>query len=73
MERATAEKIEKIMRGVSGELDESIRIVRDNTSEQEFARYRRLVGKLMGEIFVELLQPIYSQYPELTPENLRPE
>jgi hypothetical protein len=73
MERAAAEKIEKIMRDVSGELDESIRIARDNTNDHEFVLYRRLVGKLMGEIFVEILQPIYSQYPELTPENLRPD
>jgi hypothetical protein len=71
MNRTTAEKLEQILRNVSAELDRSIRIVRDNSSEEDFIRYRRLVGKLMGEIFVEVLQPIYLEYPELTPDGLK--
>jgi hypothetical protein len=71
MDLATAAKVEAIMREVEGRLDESIAIVMDNCDHDEFHRFRRLVGKLMGTIFLDVLQPLYETYPEMTPESLR--
>ena len=70
--RITAAELEALLRNVSANLDKSIRIVKEGESEEEFVRYRKLVGRMMGEIFTEVLQPIYSQFPDLAPEALRP-
>ena len=74
MDKKLAKRISEIMQDITGQLDISIRLVMDNTDNaQDFQKYRRLVGKLMGEIFAEILQPIYDQYPDLTPAGLRKE
>lgn len=69
MTRITATELEALLRNVSADLDRSIRIVKHGESEEEFVRYRTLIGRIMGEIFVEVLQPIYSQFPDLTPTS----
>lgn len=73
MERVVAEELNVILRNVTRELDDSVRVVMNNSSQEEFQRYRRIAGKLMGEILLEILQPIYSEYPDLTPRDLRPD
>jgi hypothetical protein len=70
-DRATAEKVEKIMRGVSAQINESIRIVMEGDGANEFQSYRLAAGKVMGEVFLEILTPIYSVHPDLTPPELR--
>ena len=72
MHRAAAETVEGVLREVSARLDETIGVVRANSTEDEFYRYRQLVGRLMGEIFLEILQPIYTEHPDLVPNELRP-
>jgi hypothetical protein len=71
-DRATATKVEKMMRGVAAEIDESISVVLDGGSTSEFKSYRLTAGKLMGDIFLEILAPIYARHPDLTPPELRP-
>ncbi len=71
MDRATAEQIVTIMRDVSTRINTSIRIVMDNCTQHEFHRYRRLAGGLMGEIFLEILMPIYKEHTDLTPPELK--
>jgi hypothetical protein len=43
----------------------------DNCDEATFHHYRRIAGKLMGEILIEILNPIYAAHPDLTPPGLR--
>jgi hypothetical protein len=38
---------------------------------KEFEQYRRAAGRIMGEIFVEILQPLYDEHPDLIPDQLR--
>jgi hypothetical protein len=71
MDRATAEQVEKIMADVIRQLDESVALVQTKCGPEEFHRYRRTVGKVMGEIFLDIQQPLYNQHPELTPPGLR--
>jgi hypothetical protein len=71
MDRATAEQVEVIMREVRERLNESIKLVMDHSSPDEFQLYRRQIGKVMGEIFLEIQQPLYNEYPDLTPPGLR--
>lgn len=72
MDRATAEKVDFIMREVSGRLNESLKAVQDAGDENEFRAYRQLVGKLMGAIYLDIQMPIYTEHPDLIPPELRP-
>ena len=71
MDLQTAAKIEAIMRGICGQLDQSVRLVMDASDPNEFQEYRRKIGRVMGEIFLEVRQPIYDEYPELIPAELK--
>ena len=70
-DRSTAEKVEKIMRDVGAQINASIQVVMEGDSASEFQNYRLAAGKVMAEIFLEVLTPIYSVHPDLTPPELR--
>ena len=36
----------------------------------EFTAYRRMIGKTMGAMLVELVSPIVSKYPDLKPPQM---
>jgi hypothetical protein len=38
---------------------------------EEFNEYRRMIGKSMGEMISEILNPIVTKYPALKPDQLR--
>jgi wyosine [tRNA(Phe)-imidazoG37] synthetase (radical SAM superfamily) len=71
MKQAVAEQINSLMLDINAHLDSSIRLVMDNSEQKEFEKYRQIIGKIMGEIFVEILTPMYVEYPDLKPEGLR--
>ena len=44
----------------------------DGAVDQElFQRYRRLVGQIMGVLYIEILRDIFAQYPDLEPESMK--
>lgn len=47
------------------ELDQIVADIRDKCSEEEFKSMRRAVGNTLAVIINEILEPIYSQYPEI--------
>lgn len=47
-------------------LDESIAIVQEQCSNEEFVQYRNAVGKVLGEMF-KIVRPLYSQHHSLAP------
>jgi hypothetical protein len=55
------------MQDCSSKLDESVALVRDECSAEELKKYRRAVGKVMGEILLEVLNPLYAKHPALKP------
>jgi len=65
-----ATKISELMLDIGKRLDASILMVMENCSPQEFNSYRAIVGQLMGEILLEILNPLYSQHPSLKPPEL---
>lgn len=62
-----AKKILDVLHVVSGELDTSIATVRDTCPNEEFIAYRRAIAKVMGEMFFEIVGPLYREHPALTP------
>jgi hypothetical protein len=65
-----AAKISELMLDIGKRLDASILLVMQNCSPQEFNAYRTVVGRLMGEILLEILNPLYSQHTSLKPPEL---
>jgi hypothetical protein len=56
---------------VSGRLDQSVAVVRDGCSEAELVAYRRAIGQVMGEMWDQVLKPLLTLHPALTPPELR--
>ncbi len=73
MDEETAGQVIQIADHLTAELNELVRLVRDSgLVGPEYQRFRRVVGGLMGEIYLELLKPIYDTFPHLTPSSLIP-
>ncbi len=71
MKREIAAQISTLMLEHAAKLDQSIQLVMTNGTEDEVVRYRRAVGKIMGEMLLEIMNPIYSEYPDLKPPQLK--
>ncbi len=65
-----AQQISNLMLEFQSRLDNSIAMVRANCSPEEFANYRRAVGRVMGEMLLAVLNPLYKEHPSLKPPEL---
>jgi hypothetical protein len=68
-----AREVESAMRQCSGILNESIRRVMETCPEEEFKAYRRTVGAIMADVYLNVVQPIHQRYPDLEPPELKRE
>jgi hypothetical protein len=69
--KSTAAEVEKMLRECSDILNESIRRVMETCPEEEFKAYRRIIGRIMADVYLDVLQAIHRAYPELEPEELK--
>jgi len=53
-------------------LDETVGLVQNAIPEDEFHRFRRATGKVMGALIFEILNPLCEAHPELWPPELAP-
>ena len=61
--KVVAKEIAEVLLEVSGKLDESVARAQQACSDAEFQSYRRAVGHIMGELWDELLKPVYDLHP----------
>ena len=64
-----AEKLSVLLLRTSNDLVQSIGYVRDHDCEAAFLEYRKSTGKVMGEIYLGLLEPLWKRFPDLRPEQ----
>jgi hypothetical protein len=69
-DKLIAEGVSKLMLEFGGRLDDSIATVRHGCSDAEFRAYRLAVGKVLGEMLLEIMNPIYREHPDLKPIGL---
>jgi hypothetical protein len=62
--------LEVVTRNVA-EQDAVLIEIRSLCTEDEFNEYRRMIGKSMGAMLFEIINPIVAKYPELKPTQLR--
>lgn len=68
--QSIARHISEVALGISSKLDESILFVKENCSEEEFQKYRVAAGRVLGQILLEILNPLYETNPTLRPPEL---
>ena len=69
--KETAREIEKTLSQCGVALDQSVRLVMDTCPEEEFKAYRRIIGQIMGSLYLDIRQPIHRRFPDLEPEGLK--
>jgi hypothetical protein len=67
---AGAAKVSEVIMGIAGQLNESIAFVMKHSPPEEFSTYRLAVATVMGEMLLEILNPLYKQHPALMPPQL---
>jgi len=65
--RIVALSAETFLRDLSAALEAA----RTSATPAEFARLKHAVGNVAGTLEVDLLWPLYKEYPTLEPENLK--
>lgn len=69
-DKSVAQQISELMLEYSERINESIRLVQEKCSPEEFKTYRLAAAKVMGEMFLEVMKPLYREHPDLKPEGL---
>ena len=62
-----ARQIAEILQDCTARLDKSVAVVKDGCGPEELKIYRMAVGKVMGEILLEVINPLYAKHPSLKP------
>lgn len=70
-DKEIAKQINDLMERCSSELNESIRLVQQKCTAEEFAAYRQGAGMVMGYIYTDVLAPLWKEHPELEPTGLQ--
>jgi hypothetical protein len=65
-----AQHISDLMIEFGGRLDSSIQVVAGRCSQEELQVYKRAVGKVLGEMLLEIMNPLYRVHPSLKPQGL---
>ncbi|MFO0587017.1 MAG: hypothetical protein U0441_05750 [Polyangiaceae bacterium] len=71
MKRELAGQIVSRVHKVTAEIDDTIALVQKECGEEEFRAYRSAAGHAMGHLFADILRPIFQEYPELMPEEMK--
>ena len=66
---ALAKQISDLMLDIFYRLDESCVTATKLCPTQEASVYRKSVGRVVGPIVLDVLQPLYNAHPELKPVN----
>ena len=70
MTEQEAEQLSVTLMRVVSLLNQTAAFVKDKDSKENWHIYRQAVGKAMGEICIELEDPLWRRFPKLEPEAL---
>jgi hypothetical protein len=70
MSKDAAKIIMEVVTRNAAEQDAALTKIQSLCTEDEFNEYRRMIGKSMGAMLVEIIHPIVAKYPELKPTQL---
>ncbi|WP_369934803.1 hypothetical protein [Xanthomonas tesorieronis] len=64
-----AEKICNKILDANAYLDEAIALAMDTAPEEEAKIIRQLIGRISGELLLNLLNPLYREHPSIKPDG----
>jgi len=70
MKKEVFEKMNLLMLNYGAELDKMLVMVKETCTAEEFEKYRKATGKIMGVMLLDIMNPIYAAFPELKPVEL---
>lgn len=71
MNRSFAESLRDVVLRCSSILDASAQTIVGRCGPEDAKQYRRLVGRVMGYSFTNILSPIFAEHPDLEPASFR--
>ena len=71
MNKQVASEVINLMVEFGGELNQSVALVQSQCSEDEFQSYKTTVSKIMGTMLLDIMNPIFDEYPDLKPDGLK--
>ena len=66
-----AREVIAVLQDCSSKLNESIRLVQQRCTDEEFQKYRKGAGFVMGYLYTEVLAKLYHKHPHLEPPEIR--
>ena len=51
-------------------LNDIVFIAQDNCSPDELPKLKLAVGRVMGDLLIEIMNPLYQAHPDLKPDKL---
>ena len=70
MKEEDAEKLSIVLMQANALLDQAVAFVKDKDSKENFEQFRLAAGKAMGEIYLEMEEPLWKRFPKLRPEPM---
>lgn len=67
----TAAEVSQLFLEFGKRIDQSIALVKETAPPEEFSAYRRAAGRVLGEMLLEVMNPLYKKHPGLKPKGLR--
>jgi hypothetical protein len=65
----TARQISDLIHEVLRRLDESTQLVKHTCSAGDFAVYNKSIGRVLGGVVMDVMEPLYADNPTLKPVN----
>ena len=65
-----ATDINSLMLEYRGKLSQSMEFVRENCNDKEIIQYREALGKVIGYMIIDIMEPIYEEHPDIRPPEL---
>ena len=63
----TAKYIRELMLEIDRQLEDSMRMVERTCSREEYAAYKKAIGKVVNRIVFDVIEPLYEKHPTLKP------
>jgi hypothetical protein len=70
MDKETTLKVAKHLDAMFKQANEALYLVNNNAPDATRERFQKVLGAAVAEIDLELLEPIYKQFPELRPGGM---
>ena len=52
----------------TSQLNEALLQIKKSAGKDEFAYYKKHIGRILGDILVDVMRPVLAEYPELEPD-----